>query len=496
MSNGVSYWTLVFQQFVRNRQAMAGLAIVIFFFLLAFFAPFLAHNLPIYWIDAEGKGSYPLLREFFAPQETTEQMLEMGFNYALLFIPSSLLILWLFRRIAPHLSVQESRFATVATTIVFSLLIASLITYVLLPGKVSWTAGGWREVLLLWWKDFQLALRERPSTSILRLLLLVPLLLLSVGFWVSVMTTLQISLRGFGVLILGILLCLPFAITKRVKTPDPAFYRLAAAEGRGRGIFPLLPYGPTEQGFGKLLPPSWWQHGPQKDPSCKPGVHLLGTDNLGRDVLARIIHGARVSLSVGLATVAIASFLGIMIGSYAGYFGGWVDMVVSRAIEIVICVPTLFLILAIVAIVDERSIFNIMLVLGLTGWTGVARLIRGEVLKQKRLDYVASAEALGASANRIMFRHILPNAMGPALVSITFGVASAILTESTLSFLGLGVSPPTPTWGILLNEARQEGAQTYWWLAVFPGILLFLSVTAYNLVGEGLRDAMDPRLRR
>lgn len=227
----------------------------------------------------------------------------------------------------------------------------------------------------------------------------------------------------------------------------------------------------------------------------KPGYHLLGTDYVGRDVLVRMIHGARVSLAVGFVSVGLATLIGLALGATAGYFGGWTDMVISRVIELMMCFPTFFLILTLIAVMEKRSILNIMIVIGITGWTGTARLIRGEVLKQKRLDYVASAQALGASSPRIIFRHILPNAIAPVLVGVSFGIAGAILTESGLSFIGFGVAAPTATWGELLNQGR-NGPLINWWLVIFPGVLIFLSVTAYNLVGEGLRDAMDPRLKR
>jgi len=192
--------------------------------------------------------------------------------------------------------------------------------------------------------------------------------------------------------------------------------------------------------------------------------------------------------------MGIAALIGVFLGALAGYFGGRTDLLISRLIEIVICFPTFFLILTIIALLDSRSILNIMLIIGITSWTGIARLVRGEVLRQRSLDYVTAAQALGAPGMRIIFRHILPNAIAPVFVAVTFGIASSILTESSLSFLGFGVDIPTASWGELLNQAR-EAPTVYWWLAVFPGFPIFYTVTIYNLVGEGLRDAMDPRLR-
>ena len=226
-------------------------------------------------------------------------------------------------------------------------------------------------------------------------------------------------------------------------------------------------------------------------------AHLLGTDAIGRDVAARIVHGARISLSVGVVSVSLYVLLGIVLGALAGYYRGWVDTVVSRLVEVMMVFPTFFLILAIMGIVERPTIWHVMVVIGLTGWPGVARLIRGEILRVRELDYVAATRALGGSDLRIVLRHVIPNAIGPVFVAATFGVAGAILTESSLSFLGFGTPPPTASWGELLTQAYENAVTAgAWWLTVFPGLAIFLTVTAYNLVGEGLRDAMDPRLKR
>jgi peptide/nickel transport system permease protein len=244
-------------------------------------------------------------------------------------------------------------------------------------------------------------------------------------------------------------------------------------------VWPPVPYSPTEYNLLEFL----------ASPSPK---HWFGTDDRGRDVLSRMIHGARISLSVGFVAVGIAVAIGIVMGALAGYYGRWVDDLISRVIEILLTIPTFFLIIAIIAFLPP-SIYNIMVVIGLTGWTGVARFVRAELLKLKRLDFVMASRALGASHLRIIFVHMLPNAMAPVLVSAVFGIGGAILTESSLSFLGFGVPPPTPSWGDILSQSR-DYIEFAWWLTTFPGVAIFLSVTAYNLVGEGLRDAMDPRL--
>jgi peptide/nickel transport system permease protein len=222
-------------------------------------------------------------------------------------------------------------------------------------------------------------------------------------------------------------------------------------------------------------------------------VHPLGTDELGRDVLARMIYGARISLKVGFVAVGIATLIGIVLGALAGYYSGWVDALIMRLVDIMLCFPAFFLILAVIALL-EPSIWNIMIVIGLTSWMGVARLVRAEFMTLKGREFVSSARVLGASDMRIIFRHLMPNAMAPVLVSATLGVAGAILTESALSFLGIGVQPPTPSWGNILT-AGKDNIEVAWWLSVFPGLAILVTVLAYNLLGEGLREALDPRLR-
>jgi peptide/nickel transport system permease protein len=222
--------------------------------------------------------------------------------------------------------------------------------------------------------------------------------------------------------------------------------------------------------------------------------NLFGTTHPGVDVFAQMVHGTRIALLVGFVSTGIAALIGITVGALAGYLGGKLDMVLSRVIEMVMCIPPLVLILALLAVLDTPTIWHLMAVLGLTGWTGIARLTRGEFLKLRQTEYVAAARALGAGQLRIMFRHILPNSLAPVLVPISFGIAAAILIESGLSFLGFGAPPPNPSWGTLLNAGRTN--LQMWWLIVFPGLAVFLTVLAYNLIGEGIQDATDPKRRR
>ena len=223
-------------------------------------------------------------------------------------------------------------------------------------------------------------------------------------------------------------------------------------------------------------------------------THLMGTDALGRDVFSRILFGGRVSLWVGFVAVGIATSIGLVLGLVAGYFGRIVDEVIMRGVDVMLCFPSFFLILAVIAFL-EPSLTNIMIVIGLTGWMGVARLVRAETLTIRERDYVLAARAAGAGPGRIIFRHILPNAVAPVLVSATLGVAGAILTESALSFLGLGVQPPDASWGNMLLEGK-EVLGIAWWLSVFPGLAILFTVLGYNLLGESLRDLLDPRLKQ
>ncbi len=222
-------------------------------------------------------------------------------------------------------------------------------------------------------------------------------------------------------------------------------------------------------------------------------AHLLGTDPLGRDVLSRIIYGSRVSLKVGFVAVGLATLVGLLVGSLAGFYGGWVDQVLMRLVDLMLCFPAFFLILAVIAVL-EPSIGNIMAVIGLTSWMGVARLVRAEFLSLREREFVVAARALGASDARLILRHLLPNALAPVMVSATLGVAGAILTESALSFLGLGVQPPTPSWGNMLT-AGKDNIEIAWWLSSFPGLAILVTVMSYNLLGEGIREAIDPRLK-
>ncbi len=232
---------------------------------------------------------------------------------------------------------------------------------------------------------------------------------------------------------------------------------------------------------------------PRGDQSGPTGMNWFGTDEIGVDVFAKMVHGTRIALLVGFVSMGIATAIGLLIGAIGGYFGGWIDTLLSRFTEVVMCVPTLVLILALWSLIQKPTIWHTMVIIGATGWTGIARLMRAEFLKIKQADYVAAARVSGISTPKIILRYILPNALAPVLVPVTFGIASAILLENSLSFLGFGAPPPNPSWGSVLSSAH--GNYQLWWLTVYPGLAVFLTVLAYNVIGEALQEATDPRLR-
>jgi peptide/nickel transport system permease protein len=221
--------------------------------------------------------------------------------------------------------------------------------------------------------------------------------------------------------------------------------------------------------------------------------HIFGTDNLGRDVFSRMVYGTRVSLSVGFIAVFISMVIGILLGGISGYYGGKVDNVIMRLVEMMYCFPTLFLIMMVITFLGP-NIVNVMIVIGLTSWPGLCRLVRAEFLTLRERDFVHAAKVQGVSDMRVIFRHILPNAMAPVYVSATLSVGAAILIESALSFLGLGVQIPTPSWGNILTAGKNY-IDYAWWLTLFPGLAILLTVLGFNLIGESLREMLDPRLR-
>ncbi len=249
----------------------------------------------------------------------------------------------------------------------------------------------------------------------------------------------------------------------------------------------LAPHGPFEQDImSRLQPPAWMPGGSSE--------HLLGTDGVGRDLFSRIIHGSRISLAVGLSAVILQVLIGVILGLAAGYYRGWVDSSISFMVNVMLGFPFILLAMSLVAVLGP-SLQNIIIALGLTGWPIFTRVTRVEVLKLRDMEFVLAARSLAFSTLRIMSKHILPNILPSILVLATVEVARAIIRESLLSFLGLGIQPPTPSWGAMLAEGR-DYMLMQWWLAAFPGLAIFLSALGINLLGDGLRDLIDPHLRK
>ena len=290
----------------------------------------------------------------------------------------------------------------------------------------------------------------------------------------------KIPFRRIIMIIILLLLSLPFILTK--PKLERVNYRNTTVEVGGFRIMAPLPYGPFEQISTPLAPPG--------------SRHLLGCDELGRDLAVRIIYGSRISLAVGIIATALAMIIGIIVGVTCGFRGGWVDILIMRAVEILMCFPVFLLLLIIMASFQERkfeqSILAVIGVIAITGWIGMAQITRGEVLKQRSMIYIQAAKTAGTPDWAIIFRHILPNIAGTILITFSFSAAGAVLAESSLSFLGFGVQPPTASWGGMLRASFSDPLSS-WHLTFFPGLMLFWTVSAFNLLGEGLRKAFDPQ---
>ena len=304
------------------------------------------------------------------------------------------------------------------------------------------------------------------------------------GFFVFLLFRKVKKIRLYLLLLLGLMLAVPFFTVKRVFDKTDWKYRVSNQQKNEVVISAPVPYGPFD-----LV-------GAPYETSSKK--HWLGTDNIGRDVLSRIIYGARVSIAVGIFATLISLIIGTAVGLISGYLGGITDLLTMRVVEIIICFPAFLLLLILMAtMMDlkfEQSILVVIPIIGFLGWTGLSRIVRGEVLKQRSMQYVQACESLGMSNWRIMFVHLLPNVSGPIMVCAVFMVAANVLAESGLSFLGFGVQPPTASWGELLKEAFVDPLR-YWNLTLWPGLLIFFTVLSFNLMGEGLRKSIDSKPR-
>jgi len=458
-----SQWSIVARMFRKRRTAVWGMRGTVVLVLLAIYAPVLSSGLPFVWREPGGSVEYPWFSRMFDSNYWLNGV-DRFFN--LLLIAVTLwgllrLVLWATTRLAPFARrpAQANRRRLRKIRIAFAGLTLLVAALPLLGIDLLATSNPY--------VDFRAdakryaAVEEHLTQYRAHA---------AAGRTQDAAVAWKAAVDGDGRL-------------QKWRDDDPAYdgstYTHTAA-------FALIPYGHREQ----LVEPKDRYRGILDFEDGE--THLLGTDTVGRDVFARLLYGTRISLTVGLVAVAFYVTIGTILGAVAGFAGGLVDLSIMRLIEIILCVPGLFLILTIIALFGDRSIFMIMLAIGLVGWTGIARLVRGEFIRERARDYVVAARSLGLSSARILFRHILPNAISPVIVSATFGVAGAIITESTLSFLGLG-DASVPSWGVVLNDGRVDNE---WHMILAPGVAIFITVTLLNLMGDGLRDALDPKLRR
>lgn len=442
----VSYWQVVLGQLRKNRVAMFAWRMVQGLLLVAVGAPLLSFNLPLLHISAEGPRT-PLLSGLF-DRTLFEGGVDLFFNVLLLAFPP-----WMLAR---RLAVRRE------------------------DGTAAWRPV--RLVLLAVVVGVELfaALHGRTAIRLVVLGVVVPgTALLAFASRTGRPTPRAARLACLALLTVGVLTVL----RGPEETSLPLVWRGPSASVHGTMVFPPVPHHPNAVGEPEAR---------ERARAHPDGSHWLGCDLNGRDVVTRIVFGSRISVTIGLVGVSIYILIGTLLGSLAGYYSGKVDLLIMRLVEIMICFPTMFLLLTIIAVFESRSIFLIMAAIGFVGWPGVTRLVRGEFLRQRNFDYVTAARALGLKERRVIFRHVLPNCVGPVLVSATFGIAGAILTESSIAFLGLG-DQTSVSWGQMLTTGRSSQE---WHLILVPGFAIFFVVTVFNLLGEGLRDALDPKLRR
>jgi peptide/nickel transport system permease protein len=489
--NFVSFWDIVRRQFMRNRTAVFALRSLMVLIVLAIFAPLIALNIP-YVISYSGELQFPIFIHLF-DGHVFQSGVDMFFNLLMVVVP----FWWLTSGLVRNLE-QGRRTAALLHGVplaLITLFYSSLaIHYWRLgaddeawqgPARVIYIkllgTAGLGVLLMLATRFLSRRLGERERRRKFARMRMILLAIIGVTLYLSAVGA---EFEGQAGRILN-----PIT-SKWSYTSSVPIYRKDIAElrknGKGWAICPPIFFHPTNANDDPNIALGNRLHAPEFSNGT-----ILGCDLNGRDVLTRLLYGTRISLTIGIVAVSIYVSIGIFMGSLAGYFGGRMDMLIMFALQVLMCIPTMFLLLTIIALFDSRSIFIIMVAIGVTGWTGVARLVRGEFFRQRSIDYVAAAKALGVPERKIIFNHILKNSIGPVLVSAAFGVAGAVLTESFLAFLGLG-DTTAPSWGQVLR-AGQDTRKA--WLLYSPGLAIFYLVTVLNIIGEGLRDALDPKLR-
>lgn len=459
----VTFWDITLQQFRKNRPAMTALRCLIGLIVIAAAAPLISLNIPFVLSTPKGL-EWPLFWRLF-DRLIFPSGVDIFFNVLLVLGP----FWWLGGRLAPALAEQpiDTRRALWAGIPLGLLAILyamwgsgeqSIFFWLLLAAAVGF--------LIQLGQAFRARSEDERHRRSIRTQTRVVIALLFVATFVLVL--------------------FPLEYTNKVRIYRTEIEELRKS-GEGWAIQPPIFYHPDHRAEESGIVVSLIM----KPPSLEQRT-LLGTDNNGRDVFSRLVYGTRISLTIGVIAVSIYVTIGIILGGLAGYFGGWIDILIVGVLQVMLCIPWLFLLLTIISLFDTRSIFLIMVAIGLTAWPGITRLVRGEFFRQRNIDYVTAAVALGLPKRRIIFGHIMKNSIGPVLVSAAFGVAAAILAESFLSFLGLG-DTNAPSWGQILMEGRAHRKD---WLILSPGMAIFFVVTILNLVGDGLRDALDPKLRQ
>jgi peptide/nickel transport system permease protein len=482
-----SYWSLAIRDFKKNKMAMTSLILIFLVIFTAVHVPFIANDKPL-MINAVIVDDFE--NEMFLAHEAMTELIKNAGKDS----KTSDDYLERFKSrvgsMSPHLGAEDAA------------ALEGIRSAVLDANTSAFSAEGMSKAL----SDFEARyydatppLQKLQTYPAFRTLRLGEIWFLT-AFWLALLllTVLRRFARKFSTFVLTVLIVstVVSASIRKVypEVTDTKNYRalITADTFAGKVIRTPIPFGENENLLSRSrTAPSFAEPNIQREVGNPPNPHLLGTDTNGRDALTRMIYGSRVAMLIGIFAVGLYTTIGITIGAVAGYFRGWVDLIVSRIIEVVICFPFLMVILSVQAFLSP-DLRNIILTLGVLSWTGVARLQRGEFLRLVNMDFVSAVRALGGSNLRIIFLHILPNAMGPILVLISFGIAGSILVESALSFLGFGVPQPMASWGDLLNNSRSD-PKGLWWLTLFPGLAIFMTVTCFNLIGEGVRDALDPR---
>jgi peptide/nickel transport system permease protein len=445
------------------RVGLVWIGVVAFF---AVFAPFVASSHP-YLLKTTNP---ELVKKYGAFSSPLLQHLS-GADVSLLVLTVAALILWFSKRLK-----------TSQKLVLFCIVLLAIIPL-----------SHWKPLLdeyrnkLRDWATFESKFRESLKLVSVGLLVALDVALF---VWIAVKSTIPMRVKAICLGALGVLAILLLIVPVDPPRGNPVFEESREAQAAGQVKFVLrapLPYSASDRLRDQFDMDRPHPRAPSRD-------HWLGTERNGADILSNMIHACRIAMAIGFIATGIAVVIGSIVGGLMGYFVGWVDLLGMRIVEIFNAIPTLYLLLAFVAFF-ERNLYMMMVIIGVTTWPFEARFVRAEFLKLRNQDFVHAGRAAGLPVTSVLFRHMLPNAMAPLLVAASFGIASAILYESTLSFLGLGLVDK-PSWGQLLNQAVSDAGNFAWWLATFPGLAIFLTVFAYNLIGEAVRDALDPKLKK